>query len=174
MKKFFITIVAATFAFAAFAETPEQIQKGSILIETVVIGETIGADNTSMGLRFTNGVAFGFSGTGGYFIMDKLAGLGKIGLSAQSGWTQFNFSLGGRYYPLTLWKGSLFGDFLFNLATGGGNGRSETVVGITINAGYAFFLNRHVSVEPLMYLDIPFKKGHKVNLGIGAAISIYL
>jgi len=161
MKKFFITIVAATFAFAALAETPEQIQKGSILIETVA---------TSMNLKLTNGVVFGLNGTGGYFIMDKLAGLAGIRLNAAEG-TVFEFSLGGRYYPLTLWKGSLFGDFLFNLHTQKG----LTYVGIGINAGYAFFLNRNVSVEPVMYLDIPFKKGvGGVAFGIGAAIAIYL
>ena len=165
MKKIIITIVAATFAFAAFAETPEQIQKGSILIET---------STTTMDLRFTNGVAFGFNVAGGYFIMDKLAGLGVIGLNATSGNTTFNFSLGGRYYPLTLGPGSLFGDFLFNLRTGGPSGATETVVGIGINAGYAFFLNKHVSIDPLMWLDIPFSKGTRVNLGIGAAITVYL
>ena len=165
MKKIITIVVAAAFACATFAQTPEQLQKGSILIETTT---------SQMNLKFTNGVTFGFGVTGGYFIMDKLAGLGTIGLNAQSGWTEFNFALGGRYYFLPLWKGSLFGDFLFNLRTGSGGGNSNTVVGIGINAGYAYFLNRHVSIEPLMWLDIPFKEGHKVNFGIGAGISIYL
>jgi len=163
MKKIIITIVALTFACATtFAETPEQIQKGSILIETVA---------TSMNLKLTNGVVFGLNGAGGYFIIDKLAGLTGISLNAADGGTVFEFSLGGRYYPLTLWKGSLFGDFLFNLHTQKGS----TYVGIGINAGYAFFLNRNVSVEPLLYLNVPFKKGvGGVAFGLAAAIAIYL
>ena len=167
MKKIITTIVAIAFACATtFAETPEQVQKGSILIE---------ADVTDMNLKVTNGVVFSFQGTGGYFIIDRLAGLGSIGLTAQSGWTEFRFSLGGRYYPFDFWKGSLFGDFSFNLRTGSGGGASQTIFGITTRVGYALFLNRHVSVEPLMYLYIPFKKNvGGVALGFGAAISIYL
>ena len=171
MKKIIITIVAATFVCATFAQTPEQLQQGSIGIQTSI---------TNMNLKFTNGVDFGFNVAGGYLIMDKLAGLAVIGLNAiagqqgEEGITIFNFSLGGRYYPLMLGPGSLFGDFLFNLSTGGPSGATRTIVGIGINAGYAFFLNRHVSIDPLMWLDIPFSKGTRVNLGIGAAITVYL
>ncbi|MDR0294835.1 MAG: hypothetical protein LBH91_01400 [Prevotellaceae bacterium] len=166
MRKIIITIVAAIFACAAFAETPEQIQKGSILIETQF---------TDMNLKLTNGVVFGFHATGGYFIIDKLAGLASIGLDAMSGSTRFSFSLGGRYYPLKLGPGTLFGDLSFGLSTQSGGDSSLTIFGVETRAGYALFLNRNVSVEPLMYLQIPFKKNvGGVALGFGAAISIYL
>jgi len=161
MKKFIITIVAATFACAAFAQTSEQLKKGSILIH---------ASSTSMDFKFTNGTTFGINAAGGYFIMDKLAVIGGIGTQVMDGGTMFTIGAGARYYFLPLGEGALFGSGKFNLSTGGG----QTIFGIGLEGGYAFFLNRYISIEPLLYLNIPFKEGAKVDVGIGAGISLYL
>ncbi|MDR1056677.1 MAG: hypothetical protein LBL90_12845 [Prevotellaceae bacterium] len=174
MKKLMITLVAACIACTIFAQVPEQLRKGNILIET---------DATNVGIRFTNGVSMEISGAGGYFITDKLVIAGGIGLdviSTESGnWdgtsstqtnTTFDIGAGVRYYFLANQRGGLFATGMFSVVVGSG----DPVFGVRFNGGYAFFINRYLSIEPLMQLDLPFSKGTKVNFGIGAGISIYL
>jgi hypothetical protein len=177
MKKLIIILVAACFANTTYAQVPEQLKKGKILIQT---------DATSVGIRFTNGVSMNIQGTGGYFVMDKLAIGGGIGLNVESvestgfdGWgqttstttsTTFNLGAGARYYFLANSKGGLFASGMFQVAVGSG----DPVFGVNFNGGYAFFLNKYISIEPLMVLDLPFSKGSNVNFSIGAGISIYL
>jgi hypothetical protein len=177
MKKLIIILVAACIANTTFAQVPEQLKKGNILIAT---------DASSVGIRFTNGVSMDISGTGGYFVMDKLAISGGIGLNVVStetagigGFgevttstttsTTFNLGAGVRYYFLSNAKGGLFATGLFQVAVGSG----DPVFGVNFNGGYAFFLNKYISIEPLMVIDLPFSKGADVNFGIGAGISIY-
>jgi len=174
MKRIIITIVAATFACTTFAQVPEQLKKGRILIN---------ANSTEANIRFTHGVSLNINGTGGYFVMDKLAIGGNLGLDVVStevwdGWggsrnqsnTTFNLGVGARYHFLEGKKGSLFTTGLFNIAVGSG----DPVFGMALQGGYAFFLNRYVSVEPVMGLILPFKKGAGVDFVIGAGISLYL
>ncbi|MDR1199783.1 MAG: hypothetical protein LBK94_12370 [Prevotellaceae bacterium] len=179
MKKLIVILAAACFIGTAFAQVPEQLQKGNILIET---------DATNVGIIFTNGVSMNISGTGGYFIADKLVIGGGIGLAVVStesaavgDWgevtggrstttTTFNIGAGVRYYFLANQRGGLFATGMFNVAVGSG----DPVFGVKFNGGYAFFINRYLSIEPLMLLNLPFSKGSNVDFGIGAGISIYL
>ncbi|MDR1348707.1 MAG: hypothetical protein LBJ63_09860 [Prevotellaceae bacterium] len=179
MKKLMITMVAACLACTAFAQVPEQLQKGNILIET---------DATNVGIRFTNGVSMEIAGTGGYFIADKFLIGGTLGLNVVStestavgDWgeaigggssttTTFDIGAGVRYYFLTNQRGGLFATGMFNVTVGSG----DPVFGVRFNGGYAFFINKYISVEPLMLLTLPFSKGSNVDFGIGAGISIYL
>lgn len=174
MKKIIVTVVAVMFASATFAQVPEQLRQGNILIETSA---------TNIGIRFTNGVSLNINGTGGYFVIDNLVIGGNIGLNVVSqkiedGWggsstqtnTSFNLGAGARYYFLTNDRGGLFASGLFNVTVGSG----DPVFGVTFNGGYAFFVNRYISIEPALILDLPFAKGSSVNFGIGAGISLYL
>ena len=174
MKKFFTIMIIAMFASAAFAQVPEQLKKGTIAFQ---------ADVTNIDLRLTNGVSLNLGGLGQYFIMDKLGLVGGIGLNVDSNeqvgafgetttssTTTFDLAFGARYYFLESKKGSLFATAGFKLATGAG----DTQFGFLLNGGYSFFLNRHISIEPLVSLDLPFSKGSNVNFNIGAGISIYL
>ncbi|MDR1553842.1 MAG: hypothetical protein LBS69_10330 [Prevotellaceae bacterium] len=175
MKKLMITLVAAFIACTAFAQVPEQLQKGNILIA---------ADGTSVGIRFTNGVALNINGTGGYFVADKLAIAGGIGLNVASTesvageWgetssstttTTFDIGAGVRYYFLANSRGGLFATAMFKVTVGSG----DPVFGVNFNGGYAFFINKNISIEPLMIIDLPFSKGADVNFGIGAGFSLY-
>jgi hypothetical protein len=178
MRKLMVTFAAVCFIGTAFAQLPGQLQKGKILIET---------DATNVGIRFTNGVSLNISGTGGYFIADKLSIVGGIGLnviSTDTGgvdlWgeptsstttnTTFDIGAGARYYFLANPRGGLFATGMFKVTVGSG----DPVFGVNFNGGYAFFINEYISIEPLMMLDLPFSKGTKVNFSIGAGISLYL
>ena len=174
MKKIIFTIVAVTFACTTFAQVPVQLEKGNIFIET---------QSTGVGIRFTNGVSLNIGGTGGYFVMDKLMiggvlGLNVISQQTQDGWgnsstqtsTSFDFGAGARYYFLANSTGGLFATGLLKITVGSG----DAIFGVAFNGGYAFFLNKYISIEPLMWLDLPFAKGTRVNFGIGAGISLYL
>jgi hypothetical protein len=169
-----ITIVAAMFASTTFAQVPEQLKKGNILIETSL---------TNVNIRFTNGVSLNIGGQGGYFVMDNLAIVGGLGLSVISqptgdGWggtsnqttTTFELGAGARYYFLANSTGGLFAAGGFKVTVGSG----DAIFGLLLNGGYAFFINKYISIEPMMILDLPFAKGTSVNFLIGAGISIYL
>jgi hypothetical protein len=174
MKKIIFTIVATMLVCTTFAQVPVQLKKGNILIET---------SSTEVNIRFTNGVSLNIGGQGGYFVMDNLMIGGILGLNVQSqqisdGWggastqtsTSFDFGAGARYYFLASDMGALFASGLFKVTVGSG----DAIFGVAFNVGYAFFLNKYISIEPLMWLDLPFAKGTNVNFGIGAGISLYL
>jgi hypothetical protein len=178
MRKILIIMVAALFSYAAVAQVPEQLKQGSILIET---------EATGVNIKFTNGVGLNINATGGYFVIDKLAIGGGIGLgvvsqevanfddwggtgTSTSSTTTFNFGAGARYYFLSNAKGGLFATGMFNITVGSG----DAVFGLNFNGGYSFFINKYISIEPLMYINLPFAKGTSVDFGIGAGISIYL
>ena len=129
----------------------------------------VNASTTSLGLSYdkTQDWRLGVDFSGGYFIDDNIAVTGKLGYDLVTGPDLLTVGVGARYYMEQ--NGIFFGaginykhcdnydDFM-----------------PTIHAGYAFFLNRTVTFEPMVYYNQSLKS-HKDYSGFGIQLgfSIY-
>jgi hypothetical protein len=146
MKKIILCAVALfAFTFAHAQAKDGQVDKGKWLIEVNTgFGKNVG--NTSFYFSSTDGeTAYNFGVEGGYFIKDNLAlklGLGYGDNSLDQTTDPIAYKIGAKYYfkkmiPIELsYNGVGFGDINAN----------PTYIGL--QAGYAFFLGKNVSIEP--------------------------
>lgn len=114
----------------------------------------------------------GISGKAGYFFLDNLMGVGVAGykMSNNGDVATAELGAGARWYfdTVGIYVGAIakyayekvfdssFNDF-----------RPE------INAGYAFFLNRNITVEPEAYYEHSFKDSDYSGFGVRIGLSIY-
>ena len=123
---------------------------------------------------------FGINGKAGYFLMDNLMAVGTVGLKTISGGQLVTFDLGAgaRWYfdTVGIYVGGIakyayerekveVGDVELHTSTN--DFRPE------INAGYTFFLNRNVTVEPEAYYEISCDNSDKSGFGVRVGLSIY-
>ena len=110
---------------------------------------------------------------GGYFLAENLAVVGLIGYNHVGGddETPDRVSLGvqGRYYIIQngiyLGVGATYKHANHNY--------NDIMPGVEI--GYAFFINRHVTIEPAVYYEQSFKDHSKFsNVGLRLGLGIYL
>ena len=115
----------------------------------------------------------GLQAKGGYFLADNLAVVGLIGYNHVGGddETPDRVSLGvqGRYYIIQngiyLGAGATYKHANHNY--------NDIMPGVEI--GYAFFINRHVTIEPALYYEQSFKDHSKYsNVGLRLGLGIYL
>lgn len=153
-KKLLVLVFAFCAATSAFAQDP--IEKGAWLFS--------GGSN----LGYTSITPSGGSSTsyflinlkGGYFFMDNLAGGVLFDMiSPSSGSATTGIGLFARYY----FNGQIFlGAGFQSISSGGGGSSTE----IPIEAGYAFFFNKTVAMEPsLTYRSYTGGSTFGVNLG---------
>lgn len=159
MKKVFLFICLLAASVAAHA----QFEKGKWVLNPSITGlgliHDTGSDKTSFGMEVK----------GGAFLLDNVALL----ISGGANWNEnegtrdrYTLGVGGRYYF------SKIGIFL------GGNvnvnrynyegGHDETDFSAGLEAGYAFFLSRTVTLEPSFFWDVDddrSKFGLKVGFG---------
>lgn len=132
----------------------------------------LGASMTSFDASYSGLEKFklGVDAKAGYFFMDNLMAYGQVGYKhyGQEGRNdEFMAGVGGRYYIVQN------GIFL------GVNGKyihrdknyNDFMPGVEV--GYAFFINRTVTIEPAIYYDQSFKKhsdystvGFRIGIGI--------
>ena len=150
MKKLFFTAMAVL-AFG-FANAQSQISKGSWLIEANTgFGEKVG--NTSIGLWSEDGrTDYNIGAEAGYFVDDKLALKFGLGFGETSFYddafgeyysaSNFAYKLGLKYYAA--------GKFPLEISYNGVNYEDfdENPSYLGLQAGYAIFLNKNVSIEP--------------------------
>ena len=142
MKKIFIALLLATFALSASA----QFEKGT---------KYVNASLTSFGLDYckAGGFHLGLAGAGGYFFADNWMVLGRLGWDHQDGANEFTMGAGARYYLKD--NGFFFGGGIrYGLNSPGGNADVVHNVYLPIEAGYCFYLNDHVSIEPAAFVDM--------------------
>jgi hypothetical protein len=145
MKKVFLAIIALFIPVFANAQADSQTEKGNILIEVNTgFGSKVGG--TSFGYTSTDGSTdYNVGVEGGYFMMDNLAlklGLGFGGYSpkgAESS-TTFGYKVGAKYYV----SGFLPVEVSYN----GYSQKNINASFVGFQAGYAIFLNNHISLEP--------------------------
>ena len=122
----------------------------------------------------------GIMGKGGYFLMDNLMGVGVAGFSSEHGGDLITLQLGAgaRWYfdTVGIYVGGI-AKYVYqrekvvvadmDLHTSINDFRPE------INAGYTFFLNRNITVEPEAYYELSCENNDYSGFGLRIGLSIY-
>ena len=153
MRKLMLSLLLMMAAMGAKA----QFEKGTTYVS---------ASTTSLGLSYSSNekLKFGLELNGGYFIQKAWMLYGKLGYD-HTRWTDhFQMGVGGRYYFTQ--NGIYMGLGLqYEHAT-----KSVNNVQLCPEVGYAFFVNRFITIEPAVYYHMSlndFSDGSKVGLKLG-------
>lgn len=140
-KRATVLFVALVLTMAGYA----QFEKGKVYVNTSLTGLNLsynGSEDTK----------FGIEGQVGYLFYDNLMALGEVSYEHRSNMSDIvSFGLRGRYYIVQ--NGLYLGAGAKYIHQGSYN---DVLPGVEI--GYAFFLNRNLTVEPAIYYDQSIKK----------------
>lgn len=158
MKKVMLCLVLlALCTFGANA----QFEKNKWFVNTSVTGLNLSYSGSEK-------ARFGFEANGGAFLMDNVALLldlgGDYGKNARK---TTKIGVGGRYY---FDKCGVFLGLGLNYKHYAQHGWKDNDFGLGLEAGYAFFVSRTVTIEPAVYYDQSFTDHHdysKIGLKIG-------
>ncbi len=161
-KRLSLLLLSLLVAFSASA----QFEQGKKYISASFSGLDLGYNGSS---EFNVGLQL----KGGYFLADNLAVVGTVGYNHVGGDddTPDRFSLGaqGRYYILQN------GIYLGVGATYKHANHNYNDILPSVEIGYAFFINRHVTIEPAVYYEQSFKDHSKYsNVGLRLGLGVYL
>lgn len=111
---------------------------------------------------------FDLAAKGGYCFMDNWMALAQVGLDTNKDATSIKVGVGGRYYIIQ--NGIYLG---VNAAFKHNSSYNDFMPGVEV--GYAFFINRHCTIEPAIYYDQSFKS-HKdySTIGLRIGFGIYM
>lgn len=148
MKKIIVTLLLAVVSMGAFA----QFEKGT---------KYVNASLSGFGLSYSKqpGFCMNIEAAGGYFVADSWMLKGLIGWDHVGGSNTFDLGAGFRYYMKKY--GVFFGTGIKYGLTGAGGGDFGDAavvhnVYLPLEAGYCFYLNDHVTIEPSAYVDMCF------------------
>ncbi len=190
MKRLVLSLMAiCTFGFAnaqkkvskvsseekSYSSSADQTEVGSWLIEANTgFGGDGGVGSTQFGLTSRDGkTSYNIGLEGGYFVIDDLAlkvGLGYGGSSESGSISALTYKIGAKYYisrmiPVEL---SYTGVSV--------SGASENPSYVGLQAGYALFLGKNVSVEPGLrynYALLSKDKGGISNLQFNIGFALH-
>lgn len=153
MKKIFLALLLAVVSLGASA----QFEQGT---------KYAGASLSGFGLSYSKSEDFrlGLHAQGGYFVADGWMALAQMDWEHMNGTNNVSVGAGARYY---LVQNGLFGGLALKYQHVSPNINN---VLLCPEAGYCFYLNQHVSIEPSVYVDMSmnhFKDFTKVGLKIG-------
>ena len=161
MKRFALLIAVLTMTVAANA----QFQKGK---------GYVGASLTGLDMHY-NGAEkfnFGLEAKGGYLLADNLMALGSISYQHnghEDVADYFSLGVGGRYYIIQ--NGLFLGVNAKWIHAN--HDYNDVMPGVEV--GYAFYVNRSVTIEPAIYYDQSFRKHSDYStIGLKVGIGIYL
>ncbi len=159
MKKILLFACMLTFAMASKA----QFEKGKWFVSPSVTGLELSHDTKS------GKTSFGLEAKGGAFLMDNVALLLNAGVNwnySGSDLDVYTLGVGGRYYFDKV--GVFLGANVNVNRWDWGHGIDDTKYSFGLEAGYAFFLSRTVTLEPAAYWDVNSDRsrfGLKVGFG---------
>lgn len=158
MKKTIISLLFAVVSMGAFA----QFEKGTKYLNASLSGFGISYSKTP-------GFCMNIEGAGGYFFADNWMVKGLLGWDHVDGANTFDMGAGIRYYLKN--NGLFFGTGIkYGLQSGGGESEVLHNVFQPLEAGYCFYLNNHVSIEPAFFVDMcynHFKESTRFGLKLG-------
>ena len=162
VKKLSLLIVAMMMVLTASA----QFEQGKKYISASFSGLDFNYNGTS-------DLNVGFQAKGGYLVDDNLMLLGILGYNHIGGDdnTPDRFSIGaqGRYYLIP--NGIYLG---LGATSRHGNHKYNDIMP-SVELGYAFFINRTVTIEPALYYEQSIKDHSKYsNVGLRLGLGIYL
>ena len=128
---------------------------------------------TGLGLSYSGSeeFSFGVDAKGGYMVADNWMALATAGYQHSGGDVDDSFyvGVGGRYYII---ENGLYMGVNAKLQHGW-SGYNDFMPGIEL--GYAFFLNKSVTVEPAVYYDQSIKNHSDYSkVGFRIGVGIYL
>ena len=141
--------------------TQAQFEKGKWIINPSLTGLALTHDTKG------NETSFGFEAKGGAFLLDNVALL----INAGAAWNQddidiYTLGVGGRYYFL---KTGIYLGANVNLNRWDAKGWDDTKFSFGMEAGYAFFITRTVTLEPAAYWNF-YNGGSRFGLKVGFGI----
>lgn len=160
MKKLLILLAALLVAVGANA----QFQQGK---------GYLGASLTGLDLSYNGNrhLHFGVDAKAGLLVADNCMLLGQVGFDhtgGDDGSDAIRLGAGGRYY---ITQNGLYLGLNCNFIH---SNKSYNDVMPGMEVGYAFFVNRSVTIEPAVYYDQSFKSSKYSTVGLRVGIGIYL
>lgn len=165
MKKLAFVLIALTMALTASAQFEEGKMYG-------------GASLSGLDLNYNGSkeLSLNVDAKAGYCFLDNMMVLGKVGIQTDKAGTSLSIGAGYRYYIIQ--NGIYLGANLTmkqveHGITGDSERHNDFMPGVEV--GYAFFINRHCTVEPAIYYDQSFKS-HKdfSTIGFRIGFGIYM
>lgn len=113
----------------------------------------------------------GLSGEVGHFVADNIALMVNVGVDWSSAVDEYSFGTKGRYYfdSTGIYLGAGFDCDRFRYSGVG----SRTDWGVGVEAGYAFFLSRTVTIEPAAYYKWRFNNSDRSKFGLKIGFGFY-
>lgn len=139
-----------------------QFEKGKWLLNPSLTGLNLSHDTD------TDKTSFGIEAKGGAFLLDNVALLINAGASWNSGGSDidvYTLGVGGRYYISSV---GIYMGANVNVDRWDWAAADDTKFSFGLEAGYAFFLTKTVTIEPAVYWNINddrSKFGLKVGFG---------
>lgn len=160
MKKLILCMLCLACTVAAQA----QFERDKWFVNTSVTG---------LGLSYSNAekAHFGFEVNGGAFLADNVSLLLSLGGDYGKHQTSTTaVGVGGRYYfsrsGVFLGLGLKYKHFDYK-------GWKDNNFGATVEAGYAFFLSKSVTIEPAVYYDQSFNDSDYNKIGLKVGFGFY-
>ena len=125
-----------------------------------------------------SGIDFNYSGANklslaaeldaGYFVYDNVLVKANVGIDTRSSYTNLSLGVGARYYII---QNGIYLGLNAGLQQVDSERHNDVTAGMEV--GYAFFINRHCTIEPAVYYNQSFeshKDYSKFGLKIGFCI----
>lgn len=159
MKKILMVLVALTMTLTASAQFEEGKWYGNASLS--------GLD---LSYRGSSDLHFGFEAKVGYCLADNWMLLATGGIQTDSDNTDLSIGVGGRYYIV---QNGVYLGVNATLKQVDSERHNDFMPGFEV--GYAFFISRHVTIEPAIYYNQSFKS-HKdySTVGLRVGVGIYL
>lgn len=128
---------------------------------------------TGMDLSYDTGVdkmSFGFEAKGGAFLLDNVALLVHAGAGWNTGGSDvdvYTLGVGSRYY---FSKVGIYLGADVNVDRWAWDNTDDTKFSLGLEAGYAFFLTRSVTIEPAAYWNV---NGDRAKFGLKVGFGLY-
>lgn len=159
MKKMFLAALLVMISLGANA----QFEKGTKYANLSLTGLDM---SYQKGQKFH----FGLEAKGGYFVVQDLMLGGVLGYDYQGGGSTHMFDLGANFRYYFHKSGVFVGGGLLYQHNGAGGVGTTNWFSVVPEAGYCFYINRYLSIEPSVYCNIctnDFENGSKFGLKLG-------
>lgn len=155
-----IGLMATMAANAQFSYDTPPFGKGKIYVGASMSGFDIGS--------FHKNFHIDLSAKGGYMVADNILALGELSYNyIEDGDGVISLGVGGRYY---IEQNGIFLGAGLRLV----DMTNDLDVQPNVSVGYAYFLNRTVTIEPELYFNLSTKDFDRSSYGLRIGIGIYL
>ncbi|EGJ72534.1 hypothetical protein Bcop_2381 [Bacteroides coprosuis DSM 18011] len=160
MKKLLLLVVCLLTTIGASA----QFEEGKFIVNTSITGLDLSYSSGSKG-------HFGFEVGGGYFLQDNWAVLADLGGDWSSPVDKYKLAAKTRYYfdniGIYLSGGLQLSSIQYKHMD------KTNDFAFLLEAGYAYFLSKTVTIEPAVYWDLSVKDSDNSKIGLKIGFSFY-